>query len=99
MSEPSSSQISVFATSIAENTAKYDAWLFSQGIPTPSFDGGGPVGLDLPPEILEAREKVIESTSELQALILGPMDYVQQHMREVSTLAPNETDVLINWRW
>lgn len=98
MSGPSSNQISSFATAIAENTAKYDAWLSSQGISTPSFDGGGPVGIDLPPEISEAREKVIESTSELQALILGPLDYVQQHMREVSTLAPNKIDTLINLR-
>lgn len=90
MSGPSSNQISLFAAAIAENTAKYDVWLSSQGIPTPSFDGGAPVGLNLPHEISEAREAVIESTAELQALMLGPLGYVQQHMREVSILVPTK---------
>ena len=81
-----SSQLSFLAAAIAENTAKYNIWLSSQGIASPSFDEGIPEGSRLPQEISEAREMIIEHTAELQALVLGPLDYVVQRMREVSAL-------------
>ena len=88
MSRPSSDHILPLATTIFENTAKFDKWLSSQGIAAPSFDNGLPEELNLPPEIAAAHEAIIQDTTELQALVLGPLGYVRQHMREVSTTKP-----------
>ena len=54
------------------------------GHPPPSFDDIGSLKSDLPLEIAVARDSVIENTAELQALMLGPVGYLQQQMRQVS---------------
>lgn len=79
-----SSRVSQLASIIAQNTAKYEAWCSNHGLPLPSFDVDYPVKSNLPDDISKARQAVIESTVELNALMLGPAGFLDTQMREVS---------------
>ena len=74
------------ASIITSNTTQCDQWFVSQGIPQPSFDEDLTFTSAVPDEVTEAREKVIEASTELQSLMLGPAGYVQYQMREVCSI-------------
>lgn len=86
MDIPQSSRSVQLASIIASKTTQCDQWFASKGIPQPSFDEDLTFASTIPDDITEAREKVIEATTELQALMLGPAGYVQQQMREVCAI-------------
>lgn len=80
------SRIATLAFIVATNTAKYDDYLSSHSLPSPSFDKETPFRLELPDEITRARDAVLEASTELQALILGPVEFLQdQTMRVCQT--------------
>ena len=78
------SKISKLASTIAANTAKYDKYISSQGLPSPSFDINTPLKLDLSDEASLARDTVLEASTELQALIHGPLGYLHNQTLDVS---------------
>lgn len=72
--------ISELASIIATNTAKVNEYLASKNLPLPSFDVNAPSTSLIPPEAEEieaARAAVIEATTKLHRLMLGPRDYLQ----------------------
>lgn len=77
------SQIVQLAYTIAANTKKYDDYLSSHGLPSPSFEVKTPLKLELPDDIEKANNAVVEATSELQALMLGPLGSLLDQSREV----------------
>ena len=78
------SRISELASIIATNTAIYDNYMCSQGFPSPSFSINTPFKLDLSYEASLARDAVLEASTELQALIHGPLGYLQNQTLDVS---------------
>ena len=84
MAESASSRISQLASTISANTAIFDAYLASNGIPSLSFSTGTPSKIDVPQNIAEARDAVIDASGELQALLLGPRGHLQRQTWEVS---------------
>ncbi|KAI9658190.1 MAG: hypothetical protein M1831_004037 [Alyxoria varia] len=81
----SSAKISQLASAIATNAERYHEYLASLGV-SPSIRIDRSSKFDLPLEIVQAREIVLESSSELQALLLGPIGYLQKQCLEHSTL-------------
>jgi hypothetical protein len=72
--------ISELASIIATNTAKVNDYLSSKNLPSPSFDVNAPSTSLIPPEaedIESARAAVIDATTKLHRLMLGPRDYLQ----------------------
>ena len=78
------SRISKLASIIATNTAIYDKYIFSQGLPSPSCDINTPFKLDLSDEVSLARDIVLEASTELQALVHGPLRYSHNQTLNVS---------------
>jgi len=72
----SGNRISELAEQIHSNTEKVDTYLIAEGLKTPSFDIDAPVKLQLPTEIEQARQAILDSTDELHRLILGPKQYL-----------------------
>ncbi|PYI04432.1 S-adenosyl-L-methionine-dependent methyltransferase [Aspergillus sclerotiicarbonarius CBS 121057] len=70
------SKMTELAARISENTAKVDAYLRSQGLPSPSFHEDGPVDFGIEDEeIQKAQEEAIHSSMELQRLLQGPKQF------------------------
>ncbi|MCJ1261072.1 hypothetical protein MMC22_000936 [Lobaria immixta] len=67
------SRISELASIIAAMTAEFDAHITAEGLPSPSFHPSSPPDLLLHPNIAAARQKILEATDELHALMLGPV--------------------------
>lgn len=86
MGAQSSNRIVQLASIISTNTDKFDSWLTSHGIPSPSFGIETPRKLEVPKDIAQARQTVIEATIELQALMLGPVGHLQHQTRDVKLL-------------
>lgn len=61
----SQSEIVYLASMITSNTKIVNNYLSTHGLPSPSFDVSAPLKTDLPDDIAEANDAVIESTSEL----------------------------------
>lgn len=83
-------RISELSSIILSNTSKYDNYLSTQGLPTPSFDPGAPPFLPLPSEMAEAKQLILEATDELHALIAGPLGtlftpYVSSTLTSISS--------------
>ena len=78
------SRISELASIIAANTAIYDKYISSQGLPSPSFDINTPFRLNLSDEASLARDTVLEASTELQALLHGPLGYLHNQTVDVS---------------
>ena len=78
------SRISELASMIAANTAIYDRYISSQGLPSPSFDINFPLRLPLSDEASLARDVVLEASTELQALVHGPLGYLRDQTLHVS---------------
>lgn len=68
------------AQRIATNTSQVNEYLTVNNLPQPSFspDGPlyGPVPKDAPPEIIDLNQSVLDDTTELHQLMLGPRDYL-----------------------
>ncbi|KAI9839036.1 MAG: hypothetical protein M1837_002290 [Sclerophora amabilis] len=77
MEAQSSSRINHLASIVVANTATFDEYVSSCGLPSPSFDHTTPLQLDLPDEIKRARDAILEASTELQALVLGPLGHLQ----------------------
>lgn len=67
------------AAQIAEKTGQIDAYLVSHDLPTPSFVESAPLRLDIPPDIQNLYDAVLEATDELTALLSGPMKAIAGH--------------------
>jgi hypothetical protein len=75
----STSRIVELSARIAENTATLDAYLTSNNLPTPSFNVDGPRDSLIPKsevDVEKARIAIVEDTTELRSLALGPRDYL-----------------------
>lgn len=70
------SRIAELASSIQAHTVEVDEYISSRGLPSPSFDVSMPPQLDLPESIRLSSTAVIEATSELHSLMLGPMGFL-----------------------
>lgn len=91
--------ISELASIIATNTAKVDKYLSSNNLPSPSFDVDAPSTSLIPPEAEEieaARAAVIDATTKLHRLMLGPRDYLQSFTVRLRPPQPNpkQTDTV-----
>ena len=84
MEPQTQSRIIQLASTIAANTKRYDEYVSSNGLPSPSFNAKTPLKLELSDDIVQANNAVIEATSELHGLMLGPLDTVLTQLREVS---------------
>jgi len=73
-----STRIIELASIISTNTRKIDTHLSQKGLPTPSFEANcHPQLLFGHGEDIEtARQAVVDATDELQALMLGPGNYI-----------------------
>ncbi|KAI9873469.1 MAG: hypothetical protein M1830_000374 [Pleopsidium flavum] len=75
-----SARISELASIISRNTAKVNDYLSSRNLPAPAFDVDAPSTSLIPPEAEEveaARAAVIDATTKLHDLMLGPRDFLQ----------------------
>ena len=70
------SRIAELASLIQVHTLKVDEYISSHGLPSPSFDASMPAQLRFPDSIEPSSTTVIEATSELQSLMLGPMGFL-----------------------
>ena len=70
----SDSGILIPSRAIASDTKTVDEYFKTNGLSSPSFDYNGPQELAIPSsgKILEAYERVIDNTRELQMLMLAP---------------------------
>ena len=67
------SKILELANIIQTNTAKLDAYLHENHLPSPSFDEDGPIDFGIKsPDAEGARTAAIEAGMELNDLLLGP---------------------------
>ena len=66
-------RIKELSSIISSDISAFDSHLSAQGLPTPSFDPGTPPFIPLPPDVAEARQRILEATDELHALIAGPL--------------------------
>jgi phenylalanine-4-hydroxylase len=82
MEPRSQSRIVYLASIIASNTRKVDNYLSTHGLPSP-FDVAAPLRTDLPNDIAQANNAVVEATSQLQALMLGPLGNVRRQAKDV----------------
>jgi len=59
---------------IAANTSKYNDYLVSHGLPTPTHaPSEKELPVNVPPEISNLRQQAIEASHELHELLIGPM--------------------------
>jgi hypothetical protein len=77
------SEIVRWSNIIAENTKIYDDYFVQNNLPSPSHGLETPANVPLPLEIQKARDTVMEATTELQALILGPVLHVHNQTFQV----------------
>ena len=70
------SRIAELASSIQVHTSKVDDYISSHGLQSPSFDVSMPTQLHLPETIDLSSTAVIEATSELHSLMLGPTGFL-----------------------
>ena len=68
-----SSRIMDLASNIVASTAGFDVFLESLNLHSPLFDVSAIAHLPSSKELQGARIAIIEATSELQALVLGPV--------------------------
>ncbi|KAF7867207.1 hypothetical protein EAF04_005290 [Stromatinia cepivora] len=72
--EGSASRIAILSDIIASNTAKLDKYLQINEISQPSLDENCLDSLHLPRDIHEARAAIVDATSELRLICLGPRE-------------------------
>ncbi|KAK7192329.1 hypothetical protein DPSP01_004918 [Paraphaeosphaeria sporulosa] len=79
----SQSRIAELAAAVAQNTQLIDQYLSEKGLPHPSFDATGPADFNLPPELEQARVAVLQATQELNDLLQGPRNLVENHQHNL----------------
>ena len=79
-------RVSELTTTIAENTAKVNAYLASHSIPDLSFDLDVPVQLQADVAYTGPRDAALQACSELQYLLAGPV---------LSIFTPNVSTAII----
>jgi len=77
MSSPS--RIAELSAVVASHTKQIDDYLTENGLLQPSFDANGPVDLQLPPQLEQARAIVLQASQELNDLLQGPRDILFNH--------------------
>lgn len=83
------SKIVELAIRIGENTAKVDAYLRENDLPSPSFHEDGPVDFGIRCEqTKKAQEEAINLSFELQRLLLGPLQFMNPVV-SIRFLVPN----------
>ena len=88
-----SSRIIELAEGIASNVAKINTYTTSQGLPAPSFDADSPLELLFHPEISTLRQKTLDATDELHALMVGPVGILTPSVRKIQHGNTEETDL------
>ena len=78
------SQISELAAVISSNTAKVNEFLKDNCLPFPSFEEDGPLNLGLSPEAEQARIAVLEASTEIHDLLLGPIELLRPTVRLIN---------------
>jgi hypothetical protein len=73
---PSDTRISKLAELIQSNTEKLDKYLNEKGLKTPTFEIDAPEKLQLPADLEQVRQVILDATDELHRLILGPKQYL-----------------------
>ena len=73
-----SSRITELASIISANTVMINEHFSAKNLPPLSF-GIDANTSDLPPELLGARSNILEATSELHDLLLGPFDLIHTY--------------------
>jgi hypothetical protein len=89
------SRIVELSSSIAENTRKVDEYFCTNGLPSPSFEASTPPDLPLPPEVMQAKEAVLEAMDELQALLLGPMPKIFHELIHTVCNGPQKPEKMV----
>ena len=83
--------ITQLSARIAENTAKVNDYLSSHNLRGPSFDENAPLQLlppDTDPEIILARQTVIDDCNELRNLLLGPKEHIMTTYQAIHLASP-----------
>jgi hypothetical protein len=70
------SKITELATVISRSITDIDDHLKAQCLDGPSFTNGAPPYIPLPPYLEETRAELLQATSELHDLIMGPLGYL-----------------------
>jgi len=73
------SRIAQLAAHIAHHTQRVDEHLSKNNLPHPSFNADSPADLELPSELEESRNAVLEATQELNDLLQTPRDLIFNH--------------------
>lgn len=73
----STSRISELASIISTNTQRLDQYLASNNLPFPSLDVNAPLTLTLPEAIAASQAAILDATTELRAILLGPVGILQ----------------------
>ena len=68
------SRLTELSSVISTNTNRLQEYFVSAGLPMPSFDIGAPVDISLPPDVELLRERVLDASTELNELLLGPRE-------------------------
>lgn len=79
MSQPPPS-LTLLAERISKSTETIESFLKDKQLPAPSFDADGPKtfpATDENPDILAARDELIDCTQELRDLVVGPTDTIK----------------------
>jgi hypothetical protein len=76
-SNPSTTRLTLLATSILESVAKLEGILSKHGFPSPTFDEDAPALL--PKETVQVRDSIIDAAAEVQDLLQGPLDLLYRH--------------------
>ena len=83
------SRITKLAGVIAKKTAELDSFLLSRHLPFPSFDIDAPPDFRLPEELESTRNLVIDASTELKELLLGPKELLLSNVvRSVLLIHP-----------
>jgi hypothetical protein len=74
------------AAQISTSVAQLQERLSVQGAPTPSFDEDSPE--NLPSDVADLKDAVLDATSELHELLLDPLALLFKFAPQVSIVAP-----------
>ncbi|KAF2828333.1 putative O-methyltransferase [Ophiobolus disseminans] len=72
------SKIAQIALRIHKHTTELDDYLTTHNLPSPSFAVGAAPDLPLPPHLHAVRSLLLQDTSELHDLLIGPLRYLTQ---------------------
>ena len=87
-------RISELASLISHGTTILSDFYGLQGRPHPSFAADGPLTLDLPNDIDQTRNTILEATSELHSLLLGPFGMIHRSLYDVRMLQSGPVVIL-----